>query len=46
MTAQQTITNTQTSAQPDFDNGLATRKQVMGEEFVANAFGNMTTRSG
>ena len=26
----------------DFDKGLATRKKVMGEEFVANAFGNMT----
>ena len=26
----------------DFDNGLATRKQVMGEDFVANAFGNAT----
>lgn len=25
-----------------FDKGLATRKQVMGEEFVANAFGKMT----
>ena len=26
----------------DFDKGLATRKQVMGEDFVANAFGNAT----
>ena len=26
----------------DFDAGLAMRKQVMGEEFVANAFGNAT----
>lgn len=26
----------------DFDNGLAMRKQVMGEDFVANAFGNAT----
>jgi 4-carboxymuconolactone decarboxylase len=26
----------------DFDAGLATRKQVMGEDFVANAFGNAT----
>jgi len=26
----------------DFDTGLVTRKQVMGEEFVANAFGNAT----
>jgi 4-carboxymuconolactone decarboxylase len=27
---------------PEFDRGLAMRKQVMGEAFVANAFGNMT----
>ncbi|MDO8458123.1 MAG: carboxymuconolactone decarboxylase family protein [Burkholderiaceae bacterium] len=26
----------------DFDKGLATRKQVMGEDFVANALGNAT----
>ena len=26
----------------DFDKGLAMRKQVMGEDFVANAFGNAT----
>ena len=26
----------------DFDKGLATRKQVMGEDFVANAFGKAT----
>ena len=26
----------------DFDKGLATRKQVMGEDFVANAFGSAT----
>ena len=26
----------------DFDAGLATRKQVMGEDFVARAFGNAT----
>jgi 4-carboxymuconolactone decarboxylase len=26
----------------DFDKGLATRKQVMGEEFVASALGNAT----
>ncbi len=26
----------------DFDKGLATRKQVMGEDFVAAAFGNAT----
>ncbi len=25
-----------------YDKGLATRKQVMGEDFVANAFGNAT----
>ena len=32
------MTNTQTPMQPDFDKGLLTRKQVMGEDFVANAF--------
>ncbi len=42
MTNPQTTPNTQTSVQPDFDKGLATRKQVMGEAFVANAFGHMT----
>jgi 4-carboxymuconolactone decarboxylase len=26
----------------DFQQGLATRKQVMGDDFVANAFGNAT----
>ena len=26
----------------DFDAGLATRKQVMGDDFVVNAFGNAT----
>ena len=26
----------------DYDRGLVTRKQVMGEDFVANAFGNAT----
>jgi 4-carboxymuconolactone decarboxylase len=33
-----------TDSQPpkDFDKGLATRKQVMGEDFVANAFGKAT----
>ena len=31
-----------TSASKDFEKGLATRKQVMGEDFVANAFGNAT----
>lgn len=36
------MTNTQTSVQPDFDKGLVTRKQVMGEDFVANAFANAT----
>ncbi len=29
-------------ADKDFDAGLATRKQVMGEDFVANAFANAT----
>ncbi|MES2976143.1 MAG: carboxymuconolactone decarboxylase family protein [Pseudomonadota bacterium] len=29
-------------ADKDFDKGLATRKQVMGEDFVANAFNNAT----
>lgn len=29
-------------ANKDFDAGLATRKQVMGEDFVANAFANAT----
>lgn len=29
-------------ASKDFDAGLATRKQVMGEDFVASAFGNAT----
>ena len=28
--------------QPDYDKGLATRRQVMGEEFVAKALGGMT----
>lgn len=27
---------------PEFERGLAMRKQVMGEAFVAHAFGNMT----
>lgn len=31
-----------TSASKDFEKGLATRKQVMGEDFVANAFANAT----
>ena len=28
---------------PEFERGLAMRKQVMGEAFVANAFANMTS---
>jgi len=32
----------QPPADKDFDKGLATRKQVMGEDFVAQAFGNAT----
>lgn len=32
----------QPPAGKDFDKGLATRKQVMGEDFVAEAFGNAT----
>ena len=31
-----------TSASKDFEKGLATRKQVMGEDFVANAFADAT----
>lgn len=31
-----------TEHRKDFDHGLATRKQVMGEDFVANAFGAAT----
>ena len=31
-----------TSASKDFEKGLATLKQVMGEDFVANAFANAT----
>jgi len=31
-----------TTSSSDFDKGLATRKQVMGEDFVANAFGKAT----
>ena len=42
MTAPRTTTNSQTSVQPDFDKGLATRKQVMGEAFVASAFASAT----
>lgn len=36
------MTQPSTPSTKDFDKGLATRKQVMGEEFVANAFGNAT----
>ena len=32
----------QSPSSKDFDKGLATRKQVMGEDFVAQAFGNAT----
>jgi 4-carboxymuconolactone decarboxylase len=32
----------QDSNDPEFERGLAMRKQVMGEAFVANAFGHMT----
>ena len=32
---------TQPPSTKDFDKGLATRKQVMGEDFVANAFGKV-----
>jgi 4-carboxymuconolactone decarboxylase len=31
-----------TSSDPQFDTGLATRKQVMGEDFVARAFEGVT----
>ena len=34
--------NKQDKQNKDFDAGLATRKQVMGEDFVTNAFGNAT----
>lgn len=37
-----TDTNQTDQTNKDFDAGLATRKQVMGEDFVANAFGNAT----
>ena len=36
------IPPTDSQAPKDFDKGLATRKQVMGEDFVANAFGKAT----
>jgi 4-carboxymuconolactone decarboxylase len=36
------MTQPPTPSTKDFDKGLATRKQVMGEDFVANAFGNAT----
>jgi 4-carboxymuconolactone decarboxylase len=32
----------QDNSDPEFERGLAMRKQVMGEAFVANAFANMT----
>lgn len=35
-------TNGENKQDKDFDAGLATRKQVMGEDFVANAFRNAT----
>ena len=35
-------TNGENKQDKDFDAGLATRKQVMGGDFVANAFGNAT----
>ena len=35
-------TNGENKQDEDFDAGLATRKQVMGEDFVANAFRNAT----
>ena len=34
--------NAKNNENKDFNAGLATRKQVMGEDFVANAFGNAT----
>ena len=34
--------NSSTDSGKDYDRGLATRKQVMGEKFVANALGNAT----
>ena len=36
------LTDAKNRENKDFDAGLATRKQVMGEDFVANAFGNAT----
>ena len=36
------LTDAKNKENKDFDTGLATRKQVMGEDFVANAFGNAT----
>ena len=36
------LTDAKNKENKDFDAGLATRKQVMGEDFVANAFGNAT----
>ena len=42
MTAATDRTDKSDKHNKDFDAGLATRKQVMGEDFVANAFGNAT----
>ena len=36
------LTDAKNKENKDFDAGLATRKRVMGEDFVANAFGNST----
>ena len=36
------LTDAKNKENKDFDAGVATRKQVMGEDFVANAFGNST----
>ena len=42
MTDSNDSTNGQNTQNKDFDAGLASRKQVMGDDFVANAFGNAT----
>ena len=36
------LTDAKNKENKDFEAGLVTRKQVMGEDFVANAFGNAT----
>ncbi len=36
------LTHGKNKENEDFEAGLATRKQVMGEDFVANAFSNAT----